>query len=111
MGTGNNDRVFIMLGLLFAGVTLISSEISAAKNIAGKTILISMVSNGGYQGGGGYPGNEGGYQGGGRLNGDGYGRCHGGGRSGYRRVGGRSGYKRGGWYNRRGGGGRGGVVV
>ncbi|KAI3881294.1 hypothetical protein MKX03_005141 [Papaver bracteatum] len=70
MGTTNNVRLFILLGLLFSIVTLIASEVSAGKELAERTGRRS-AENGlrhakyaGYQGGGGYPGN-GGYQGGG----------------------------------------------
>ncbi|KAI3950068.1 hypothetical protein MKW98_008513 [Papaver atlanticum] len=132
MGTGKNVRVFILLGLLFAVVTLISSEVSAAKDLATKTTEEETAEknglqdakyggnggfpgNGGYQGGGGYPGNggyqggggypgNGGYQGGGGYPGNGGGYRNGGG---YQGGGGRNGggYRNGGG---RGGGGRGG---
>ncbi|RZC75824.1 hypothetical protein C5167_000062 [Papaver somniferum] len=114
MGTGN-ARIFILFGLLFAVVTLISSEVSAAKDLAAKTTEEETAEknglqdakyggnggypgNGGYQGGGGYPGN-GGYQGGGGYPGNGGGYRNGGG---YQGGGGRNG---GGYRN---GGGRGG---
>ncbi|KAI3926389.1 hypothetical protein MKX01_032577 [Papaver californicum] len=126
MGTGNNVRVFILLGLLFAVVALISSEVSAAKDLSAKTTEEETTKknglqdakfggfngggypgNGGYQGGGGYPGNggyqggggypgNGGYQGGGGYQGNGGGNRNGGG---YRNGGGRGGEgRRGGGY-------------
>ncbi|RZC75825.1 hypothetical protein C5167_000063 [Papaver somniferum] len=108
MGTGNSVRVFILLGLLFAVVTLIASEVSAANDLAEKTAKEEISAEnglqdakyGGYQGGGGYPGN-GGYQGGGG-NGGRYQGGRGGGRGRYRCRHGccdRGGYYRGDCYN------------
>ncbi|KAI3950076.1 hypothetical protein MKW98_008521 [Papaver atlanticum] len=135
MGTGNNVRVFILFGLLFAVVTLISSQVSAAKDLAGNTTEEETAKknglqdakfvgfngggypgNGGYQGCGGYPGN-GGYQGGGGYPGNGWYQGGGGypgnggyqGGSGY--PGNEGGYQGGGGRNGggyRNGGGRGG---
>ncbi|KAI3846736.1 hypothetical protein MKW92_031718 [Papaver armeniacum] len=63
MGTGNNARIFILLGLLFAVVTLISSEVSAAKDLAAKTTKDETAKKSGlqdakYGGNGGYSGND-----------------------------------------------------
>ncbi|KAI3881289.1 hypothetical protein MKX03_005136 [Papaver bracteatum] len=109
MGTGNSDRFFILLGLLFAVVMLIASEVSAAKDLAEKTAEeetsgkngLQDAKYAGYQGGGGYPGN-GGYQGGGGNNGGRYQGGRGGGRGRYRCRHGccdRGGYYRGDCYN------------
>ncbi|KAI3926387.1 hypothetical protein MKX01_032575 [Papaver californicum] len=88
MGTMNNVRFFILLGLLIAVVTLISSEVSAAKDLGEKTSETAEENGlldakfGGNQGGGGYPGNGGG--GGYHDNGGGSGRGGGGRGGGYR---------------------------
>ncbi|RZC75826.1 hypothetical protein C5167_000064 [Papaver somniferum] len=91
MGTMNNVRFFILLGLLIAVDALISSEVSAAKDLAERTRETAennelqdakyggnqggYPGNGGYQGGGGYPGNGGGGgRGGGGRRGGAY-RC------------------------------------
>ncbi|KAI3934108.1 hypothetical protein MKW92_012996 [Papaver armeniacum] len=63
MGTGNNARIFILLGLLFAVVTLISSEVSAAKDLAAKTTKDETAKKSGlqdakYGGNGGSSGND-----------------------------------------------------
>ncbi|KAI3995663.1 hypothetical protein MKX01_031436 [Papaver californicum] len=72
MGTMNNVRFFILLVFLTAVVTLVSSKVSVAKDLAEKTTenngLEDAKYGGGYQGGGGYPGN--GRDGGGRRGGD-----------------------------------------
>ncbi|KAI3926388.1 hypothetical protein MKX01_032576 [Papaver californicum] len=62
MGTMNNVRFFILLGLLTAVVILISSEVSVAKDLAEKTR--ETAENNGLEDAK-YGGNQGGYQGGG----------------------------------------------
>ncbi|XP_026444533.1 glycine-rich protein DC7.1-like [Papaver somniferum] len=85
MGAMNNVRFFIFLGVLIAVVALVSSEVSAAKDLAETTRETAennglqdakyggngYPGNGGYQGGGGYPGNG---RGGGGRRGGGF-RC------------------------------------
>ncbi|KAI3881300.1 hypothetical protein MKX03_005147 [Papaver bracteatum] len=85
MGTMNNVRFFILLGLLIALVALISSEVSSAKDLAEKTRKTAENNGlqdakyggnqGGYPGNGGYQrsgGNGGRYQGGGGRRGGGF---------------------------------------
>ncbi|XP_026444585.1 glycine-rich protein 3-like [Papaver somniferum] len=115
----NTAKLFIFLGVLLAVVSLISSEVSAAKDLAEKTKeeetpedygvydpdYPKFINGDGQQGGnrGGYKGgNGGGYQGG---NGGGNKGGNGGGYQGGNRRGNKGGNGGG---NRRGGGGRGG---